>query len=83
MTGYIYKITNTINQKSYIGKTINSIAERWKEHKKDSKRSYCKDRPLYRAMNKYGIENFTIEQVEEVDVKERGVDSGLGSSGVK
>lgn len=70
MTGYIYKITNTINQKSYIGKTINSIAERWKEHKNDSKRSYCKDRPLYRAMNKYGIENFTIEQVEEVDIKD-------------
>lgn len=70
MTGYIYKITNTINQKSYIGKTINSITERWKEHKNDSKRSYCKDRPLYRAMNKYGIENFTIEQVEEVDVKD-------------
>lgn len=70
MTGYIYKITNTINQKSYIGKTINSIAERWKEHRNDSKRSYCKDRPLYRAMNKYGIENFTIEQVEEVDIKD-------------
>lgn len=70
MTGYIYKITNTVNQKGYIGKTTNSIEKRWKEHKHDYTRDYCKDRPLYRAMNKYGIENFIIEQLEEVDIKD-------------
>lgn len=70
MTGYIYKITNTINQKAYIGKTVNSIEQRWKEHRKDYKRKQCEKRPLYDAMNKYGIENFTIELVEEVDIKE-------------
>lgn len=66
MKGYIYKITNKINQKSYIGKTVNSIEERWNEHKRDCKR--FPERPLYRAINKYGIENFTIEQIEEVDI---------------
>lgn len=66
MVGYIYKITNKINNKMYIGKTVNSIEERWKEHQ----RSYWRfpERPLYRAINKYGIENFTIELVEEVPI---------------
>ena len=68
MRGYIYKITNIINGKSYIGKTINTIEERWKEHCNDSKKERCEKRPLYNAMNKYGIKNFTIELIEEVDI---------------
>lgn len=62
---YIYKITNKINGKIYIGKTMGTIEKRWKEHLKDSKRERSEKRPLYRAINKYGKENFTIEQVEE------------------
>lgn len=65
---YIYKITNTINNKAYIGKTIRSIEERWREHKQESQRS--KNRPLYRAINKYGVENFSIEQIEECIIDE-------------
>ena len=30
--GFIYKITNLINQKVYIGKTERNIETRWKEH---------------------------------------------------
>lgn len=56
--GYIYCITNLVNQKKYVGKTIYSITERFKEHCSDSKRERCEKRPLYDAMNKYGIENF-------------------------
>ena len=70
MTGYIYKITNLINQKAYIGKTINSIEERWKEHKKEAIRQRAENRPLYKALNNYGVENFSVELVEEVDVKD-------------
>lgn len=73
MNGYIYKITNQINQKMYIGKTVNSISARWKEHLHDYKRPQHEKRPLYEAMNKYGIENFTIEEVEEVDVKKLSI----------
>ena len=63
---YIYKIVNDINGKIYIGKTSNTIEERFKEHIQDSKKKRCEKRPLYDAMNKYGIENFRIEQIEEV-----------------
>jgi len=63
---YIYKITNDINKKIYIGKTVETIEKRWKEHIKDSKKKTSENRPLYRAINKYGIEHFSIEEIEEV-----------------
>lgn len=62
--GFIYKITNNLNQKSYIGKTERTIEIRYKEHIRHSK---ILDLPLYRAFNKYGIENFTVSELEECD----------------
>ena len=64
---YIYQITNDINGKVYIGKTERSVEERWREHQRDRDKEYCKNRPLYRAMNKYGIQHFHIETLEETD----------------
>jgi group I intron endonuclease len=66
----IYKITNIINNKSYIGKTEKNIEERFKEHKKDINRRLFEKRPLYHAMNKYGIENFKIELLEKTNKPE-------------
>lgn len=64
---YIYKIINLINGKIYIGKTSHtSIQERFREHVYDSKKPRCEKRPLYDAMNKYGVENFKIQEIEEV-----------------
>lgn len=65
--GYIYCITNLINNKKYIGKTIYSIDKRWRQHINDSKKNTCELRPLYKAMNKYGIDNFTIKELEQCD----------------
>lgn len=61
---FIYKITNLINNKCYIGKTERTIEERWYEHQKNQNHL---DLPLYRAFRKYGINNFIIETVEECD----------------
>lgn len=64
---YIYKITNDINDKVYIGQTSVSIKMRWLQHIKDSKRPEKENRPLYRAMKKYGIDAFHISLIEETD----------------
>ena len=65
---YIYKITNQINGKIYIGKTSHlSLEERFQEHIKDSQKQRSEKRPLYDAFNKYGVNNFTIDLIEEVE----------------
>lgn len=58
----IYKITNKINKKIYIGKTIRDLNVRWQEHIRDSKNS---NTPLYLAMRKYGLNNFSIEIIKD------------------
>lgn len=63
----IYKITNTINGKSYIGKTKSNYERRFREHVSETKKERAKNRPLYRAMNKYGVDVFTVELLEETD----------------
>lgn len=68
-TGYIYKITNLINQKCYIGQTTTTIEHRWGQHKTD----YNNPNPMYKAFKKYGLENFKIEEVSRYtrDTKEK------------
>src|SRR5690606_37368139 len=57
--GVIYKITNKINGKSYIGQTIQSLGERWSKHKG----KHSKSKILNLAIKKYGEENFEIEPI--------------------
>lgn len=57
MIGYIYKITNLVDGKIYIGQTIKSIEERWKSHL--SPHSTCTY--LKRAIQFYGPNKFKIE----------------------
>lgn len=57
--GLIYIITNQINYKGYIGQTKKTLEERIQEHIYDCKTDErCKKRPLYKDINKYGINNF-------------------------
>lgn len=67
---YIYQIKNKINGKIYVGKTLENIEKRWREHCSDYTKSHCETRPLYKAMSKYGVENFEISILEEVNEEE-------------
>lgn len=58
---FLYRITDVLNNKVYIGQTINP-ARRWSYHKSQSK----KIKPLqyiHRAMTKYGIDNFVFDVI--------------------
>ena len=63
--GFIYKITNSINDKLYIGQTTGTIQHRWASHvwSANRKNKYSK---IARAIKKYGKENFKISVIEEV-----------------
>ena len=67
---YIYKIVNDINNKIYVGKTRRTIEQRWREHLLERNRIDDKNRPIYKAMSKYGIEHFHIEIIEEISVQD-------------
>lgn len=65
--GLIYKITNILNGKVYIGQTTRKLKYRWRDHILLSTRPINPKTPLItRALQKNGVENFTIEVVEEV-----------------
>lgn len=63
MEGHIYKITNKVNGKFYVGKTIKSLSTRFYNHCysaiKRNSTTY-----LHRAIRKYGKDSFVIEEVE-------------------
>ena len=61
--GYIYKIYNDVNDKVYIGQTIRTIEERWNEHINSINRKELYNNVLYKAMRKYGVENFYINEI--------------------
>lgn len=63
MKGIIYKITNKVNNKSYIGQTRYTIEFRWRQHLHKKDNTY-----FHNALHKYGAENFTIDILEECDV---------------
>lgn len=69
----IYIIKNTINNKVYIGQTVN-IKQRWQQYKSAVKKENT-SQVILKAMRKYGFENFYIEvleeQVENYDEKEQ------------
>lgn len=58
---YLYRITNIINNKVYIGQS-NNPEYRWKQHKYDSQRTEP-IQYIHRAIAKYGISNFVFEVI--------------------
>lgn len=63
--GIVYKVTNKINCKVYIGQTIRGLHERRRKH------NYSKDATYFHnSINKYGKDNFKWEVLEECDTQE-------------
>ena len=69
MKGIIYKYTNQVNNKVYIGQTINEYKRKYAhKHTLNSWRSY-----FHNAIKKYGYDKFVyeiLEEIDDVDVKE-------------
>ena len=61
--GLIYKITNLINDKVYIGQTTRKPSFRVAEHK-------CKKSLIGEAINKFGADNFKISIIDHAHSKE-------------
>lgn len=61
MTGLIYKYTNNINGKIYVGQTRQQLQKHHDKHLQQlNDHTY-----FHRALKKYGIENFTLEIIED------------------
>lgn len=67
MTGYIYIITNDINNKVYIGQTVTTLRNRWNQHVSKSKRS---NSYFYKAVREIGIEHFKMNLLEQCNADE-------------
>jgi group I intron endonuclease len=58
----IYKATNKINGKIYIGRTVKTLEERKYNHEKSTDDTY-----FHQALRKYGVDNFEWEVIHETD----------------
>ena len=68
MFGIIYIITNSINDKVYIGQTIRNLHLRWLEHCRKGSHGNDKNMSIKRAILKYGKENFQIKELEKCSI---------------
>lgn len=64
--GFIYVITNKINGKQYVGQTSRDIDTRFHEHCAETRGNS----KLHSAIQKYGWQNFKVEQLEEVSLSD-------------
>lgn len=65
---WIYKISNTINNKIYIGQSSRSVKERFKRHLNDALSNRL-DTHFCRAIRKYGPEHFYVETIDAASNK--------------
>lgn len=78
----VYLITNKVNGKTYVGKTVCGTENRWLEHLYNAKRGKF---PIYNAIRKYGKESFTVTTVyegiseREINAVEKGLIAQLGT----
>lgn len=65
----VYKITNKVNDKSYIGVTTQILQKRISEHKCRAHKEGGQKNKFYAALNKYGLENFDVKVLSECKTK--------------
>ena len=63
----VYKITNTVTGDFYIGSSKN-VKERWAHHKCLSTWKHYTNNPMYLDMQKYGVDSFELQILEEVEI---------------
>ena len=63
--GVIYKITNLLNGKCYIGQTIQDLNKRLRRHRNDKRPG------ISQAIKKYGWKNFSVEVLEKCENREQ------------
>lgn len=68
---WIYQIKNKVNNKIYIGSTIN-LERRWENHIYQLKNNIHHSLKLQRAWNKYGEDNFEFSIIEEFESDNEG-----------
>jgi group I intron endonuclease len=59
----IYKVTNKLNGKLYVGQTVQKLEHRWRDHIRGDNGKNTQSY-LYRALQKHGKDNFTVEQID-------------------
>jgi group I intron endonuclease len=64
----IYYIKNKLNGKGYVGQHCGNSDSRWKQHLREALQLE-NPKPLYSAIRKYGIDNFSYEVLEEVPIE--------------
>ena len=71
MYGYIYKITNLVTNKIYIGRTVKTIEQRFSEHCRVAFNDKIKKKlKIQNSIRKYGIDNFKLELLEACESKD-------------
>ena len=63
----VYKITNTVTGDFYIGSSKN-VRSRWVHHKIPSTWKRYPNNPMYLDMQKYGVDKFVFEILEDVEI---------------
>lgn len=66
---YIYLISNDINNKLYVGKTVSTIDIRYNKHISEAFTQHS-NYAIHRAMRKYGISHFKVTEIENCSLEE-------------
>lgn len=73
----IYKITNKINGKIYVGYSSQTLEKRIKKYHQHIKQSNHQNRPIIRALKKYGFESFSWSIIDNAADKQEMCDKEI------